>query len=221
MRHDPAAKSDSVRAVSRWSVDLLRACFFLVAAVACAGEAKSPVTADTMTAAEARDVIADRLQMLEIDPPKSRYGRVFVGGPQQARGRTFRVVFVAGLAERILVAQRDEIAFMQRWLRERRETVPDGSTEHMMMPGMDMKLMPGMLTAEQLIQLDKARGPEFDRLFLQFMIQHHEGALTMVDKLFAAQGAGQDEDVFKFAVDVHADQTTEINRMTLMLQSVR
>ena len=128
---------------------------------------------------------------------------------------------VAGLAERILVAQRDEIAFMQRWLRERRETVPDGSTEHMMMPGMDMKLMPGMLTAEQLIQLDKARGPEFDRLFLQFMIQHHEGALTMVDKLFAAQGAGQDEDVFKFAVDVHADQTTEINRMTLMLQSVR
>jgi len=127
---------------------------------------------------------------------------------------------VAGLAERILVAQRDEIAFMQRWLRDRREPVPDAGTEHMMMPGMNMKLMPGMLTAEQLTQLDKARGADFDRLFLQFMIQHHEGALTMVDKLFAAHGAGQDEDVFKFAVDVHADQTTEINRMSLMLKSV-
>ena len=127
---------------------------------------------------------------------------------------------VAGLAERILVAQRDEIAFMQRWLRERREQVPDAGTEHMMMAGMAMKLMPGMLTREQLMELDKARGTEFDRLFLQFMIQHHEGALTMVDKLFAAHGAGQDEDVFKFAVDVHADQTTEIDRMSLMLKSV-
>ena len=127
---------------------------------------------------------------------------------------------VQGLSERIVVAQRDEIAFMQRWLRERREQVPDAGTEHMMMAGMDMKLMPGMLTREQLMELDKARGTEFDRLFLQFMIQHHEGALTMVDKLFAAHGAGQDEDVFKFAVDVHADQTTEIDRMSLMLKSV-
>ena len=127
---------------------------------------------------------------------------------------------VQGLSERIVVAQRDEIAFMQRWLRERREQVPDAGTEHMMMAGMAMKLMPGMLTREQLMELDKARGTEFDRLFLQFMIQHHEGALTMVDKLFAAHGAGQDEDVFKFAVDVHADQTTEIDRMSLMLKSV-
>src|SRR5688572_6947 len=127
---------------------------------------------------------------------------------------------VQGLAERILVAQRDEIAFMQRWLRERRETVPSASTEHMMMTGMDHKLMPGMLTPEQLIQLDQARGPDFDRLFLEFMIQHHDGALTMVDKLFASHGAGQDEDVFKFAVEVHADQTTEINRMGVMLKAV-
>lgn len=125
-----------------------------------------------------------------------------------------------GLAERIAVAQKDEIVFMQRWLRERREPVPDASTEHMMMSGMDMKLMPGMLTAEQLQQLDKARGTDFDRLFLEFMIQHHEGALSMVDKLFASHGAGQDEDVFKFAVDVHADQTTEINRMSLMLKAI-
>jgi uncharacterized protein (DUF305 family) len=125
-----------------------------------------------------------------------------------------------GLAERIVVAQQDEIVFMQRWLRERREQVPSADPSHMMMAGMDMKLMPGMLTPEQLIALDKARGSDFDRLFLQDMIQHHNGALSMVATLFDSHGAGQDEDVFKFAVDVHADQTTEINRMTLMLQSV-
>ena len=127
---------------------------------------------------------------------------------------------VQGLAERIVVAQQDEIAFMSRWLKERREPVPSADPSHMMMAGMDMKLMPGMLTPEQLTALDKARGSDFDRLFLQDMIQHHNGALTMVATLFDSHGAAQDEDVFKFAVDVHADQTTEINRMTLMLQSV-
>jgi uncharacterized protein (DUF305 family) len=127
---------------------------------------------------------------------------------------------VQGLCERIVVAQRDEIAFMQRWLRERHEQVPDGDTSHMMMAGMDMKLMPGMLTAEQLTELDKARGSEFDRLFLKYMIQHHEGAITMVNTLFGSTGAGQDEDVFKFASDVYADQTTEINRMNVMLQAI-
>jgi uncharacterized protein (DUF305 family) len=127
---------------------------------------------------------------------------------------------VQGLCERIVVAQRDEIAFMQRWLRERREQVPDGDTSHMMMAGMDMKLMPGMLTAEQLTELDKARGSDFDRLFLKYMIQHHEGAITMVNTLFGSSGAGQDEDVFKFASDVYADQTTEINRMNVMLQAI-
>ena len=127
---------------------------------------------------------------------------------------------VRTLCERIAVAQTDEIKFMQRWLRERKEPVPDGDTSHMMMAGMDMKLMPGMLTPEQLTELDKAQGTDYDRLFLRFMIQHHEGAVTMVNTLFGSNGAGQDEDVFKFASDVYADQTTEINRMTLMLQSV-
>jgi uncharacterized protein (DUF305 family) len=128
---------------------------------------------------------------------------------------------VQALCERIAVAQRDEIKFMQRWLRERREQVPDGDTSHMMMAGMDMKLMPGMLTPEQLTELDKARGADFDRLFLKYMIQHHNGAITMVETLFAAPGAGQDEDIFKFASDVHVDQITEVNRMTLMLQSLQ
>jgi uncharacterized protein (DUF305 family) len=126
-----------------------------------------------------------------------------------------------GLCERIVVAQRDEIRFMQRWLRDRKLPVPDGDTSHMMMTGMDMKLMPGMLTPEELQALDKARGPDWDRLFLQDMIKHHNGAIEMVETLFASQGAVQDEDVFKFASDVHVDQITEVNRMTLMLEAIR
>ena len=113
------------------------------------------------------------------------------------------------LSERIIVAQSDEIASFERWLRERRQ------------PRMahDM-LMPGMLTAEQLAQLDGARGPELDRLFLTFMIQHHVGAITMVDELLGAQGAAQDGLVFRVAADVHADQTTEIERMRRMLAAL-
>lgn len=124
------------------------------------------------------------------------------------------------LCERIIVAQGDEIATMQQWLRERGEKVPDAAATHlsMSMAGAqhDM-LMPGMLNAEELAQLDRARGPEFDRLFLTFMIRHHEGALSMVDALFGSPGAGQDEVVFKFASDVYADQSTEIDRMQKML----
>jgi len=84
-----------------------------------------------------------------------------------------------------------------------------------------MKLMPGMLTPEQLMALDKARGADFDRLFLNDMIKHHNGAIEMVETLFASQGAVQDEDIFKFASDVHVDQITEVNRMTQMLESMR
>jgi uncharacterized protein (DUF305 family) len=127
------------------------------------------------------------------------------------------------LCERIVVAQRDEIALMQMWLRDRALPVPAANATHMtmMMNGMqhDM-LMPGMLNDEELAQLDKARGKEFDRLFLQAMIRHHQGAISMVDELFKASGAGQDETVFRFASDVYADQTTEIERMQKMLASV-
>jgi len=126
------------------------------------------------------------------------------------------------LAARIDVAQRDEINFMQRWLRERHEMVPQLDEGHdmagMSMPGMSMPtLMPGMLTPAQMAQLSAATGPEFDRLFLTFMIQHHTGALTMVQQLFSSTGAAQDGLIFRFANDVGVDQTTEINRMRLML----
>src|SRR5881409_2505027 len=127
---------------------------------------------------------------------------------------------VRTLCERIVVGQGNEIVLMQRWLRDRHEPDPDLSTTHAMMPGMDpASMMPGMLTAEQLAQLDRARGPEFDRLFLTFMIQHHKGAITMVNELFG-QGAGEQEKVFRFASDVFADQTTEIARMQKMLAAL-
>jgi uncharacterized protein (DUF305 family) len=128
---------------------------------------------------------------------------------------------VAILCERIVVAQRDEIAMMQTWLRDRGQLVPDAtSTRHKMkMNGVEHDmLMPGMLTDEEMAALDRARGPEFDRLFLVGMIKHHQGAIDMVDMLFKAYGAAQDETVFRFASDVYADQSIEIDRMNKMLE---
>ena len=124
------------------------------------------------------------------------------------------------LAERIKVAQQDEIDMMQTWLRDRGLPVEEATPTGMKMKMGDMEhvmLMPGMLSEEQLAGLDRARGKEFDRLFLTYMIQHHRGALTMVDKLLASYGAAQDETVFRFSSDVVADQTTEIDRMERML----
>lgn len=128
------------------------------------------------------------------------------------------------LCERIINAQQDEIASMQQWLRDRNQTVPspDQHDPMMNMSGMDHEmLMPGMLTASQLKQLDDSRGPEFDRLFLTFMIQHHRGAVSMVETLFGAQGAAQDETIFKLASDINVDQTTEIDRMQGMLAALQ
>jgi uncharacterized protein (DUF305 family) len=124
---------------------------------------------------------------------------------------------VQRLAERIVNGQQDEIATMQRWLRDRNQPVPEpgdtgsGHQQHHQM------LMPGMLTETQMKELDQARGSEFDRLFLTYMIQHHRGAVTMVEQLFGTRGAAQDEVTFKLASDVSADQSSEISRMESML----
>src|SRR2546425_7761850 len=126
------------------------------------------------------------------------------------------------LCERIVVAQNDELACAQRWLREHSELVPPADPRGHVMPGMDHPmLMPGMLPPEQMAQLDAARGRDFDRLFLTFMIQHHRGAITMVAQLLAVPGAAQDGPIFRFAADVNADQTTEIDRMTRMLDDLK
>jgi uncharacterized protein (DUF305 family) len=130
---------------------------------------------------------------------------------------------VQTLAARIVNAQRDEIATMQQWLGDRGFPVPEAKPGPMKMMANGVEhemLMPGMLTDEQMHQLDRARGETFDSLFLTFMIQHHKGAVSMVKDLFGSYGAAQDETVFKFANDVSVDQTTEIARMEKMLASL-
>ncbi|HEX4681658.1 MAG TPA: DUF305 domain-containing protein [Gemmatimonadaceae bacterium] len=127
------------------------------------------------------------------------------------------------LCQRIAVAQSDEIRLMRGWLGDRKQEVPDStSTKHLMkMDGMVHEmLMPGMLTDEQMKALEAARGSSFDRLFLTGMMGHHQGAITMVRELFSHGDAGHDDTVFKFATDVEADQTAELHKMQLMLETV-
>jgi uncharacterized protein (DUF305 family) len=149
---------------------------------------------------------------------------------------------LALLCKRIALSQRDEITMMQHWLEERHLETPDplhmlksessathGSTSmggmgSMSMPGMDMgphpMLMTGMLTPGEMRQLDAARGPAFDRLYLTGMIKHHQGALDMVATLFATPGAGQQPELFSFATDVDAGQRAEMARMEALLNTL-
>lgn len=127
------------------------------------------------------------------------------------------------LGARISQSQSDEINFMKRWLEIRGESIsmpmPDMSKMDMSnMSSHHHHLMPGMLTAEQMDALRKAKGAEFDRLFLTGMIQHHNGALVMVKDLFGTAGAGQDAELFNFATDVDSGQRAEIKRMQTMLE---
>jgi len=119
------------------------------------------------------------------------------------------------LGKRISVSQEAEIGLMQKWLRDHGQEIPEATAAHMVHG--DHTMMPGMLTASQMQQLTDARGVEFERLFLEFMIQHHAGAITMVEELFTTTGAGQDTYVFRFATDVDVDQRMEIARMQDML----
>jgi uncharacterized protein (DUF305 family) len=124
------------------------------------------------------------------------------------------------LGAKISSSQSDEIKFMQRWLAARGESVPAAmpGMPEMQMSGQPMALMPGMLTPEQMEALRKAKGAEFDRLFLTGMIQHHNGALIMVKDLFDTAGAGQDADIFNFATDADNTQRAEIRVMQSMLE---
>lgn len=134
---------------------------------------------------------------------------------------------VQTLAARIINAQKDEIASMQTWLRERDQPVPEVHINGLNLmihgPGMDHSNhmnMAGMLSQEQLVELSEAKGTEFDRLFLTYMIQHHQGAVTMVNTLINTDGAAQDEQAFRLSADINVDQITEIERMKLMLSQI-
>jgi uncharacterized protein (DUF305 family) len=149
---------------------------------------------------------------------------------------------VQTLAARIINAQDDEIFLMQKWLRDRHQAVPEvhidglvldirmtdphnehghgehgGHSHHAMHDHSDM---PGMLTQEQLEELSVAQGREFDRLFLKYMIEHHDGAVIMVQDLFAVDGAATDREAFELASGIKAEQVTEIERMKLMLEQM-
>lgn len=120
---------------------------------------------------------------------------------------------VMSLSRRIDISQRDEIAFMQGWLEARGQAVPTEDQLHQM-------VMPGLVTPEDLARLDTTRGGDFDRLFLTLMIEHHLGALLMVDDLFASPGAVQDSELFPFVTDVGADQLDEIGIMERILNQL-
>jgi uncharacterized protein (DUF305 family) len=121
------------------------------------------------------------------------------------------------LARRIEVSQADEIKMMRQWLAARGLAAPDAHAHHA--PG--AALMPGMLTPDEMARLAQATGVAFDRLFLELMIKHHDGALIMVKELFSQPGAGQDSDIYAFASDVDADQRMEIERMGAMLAQLK
>jgi uncharacterized protein (DUF305 family) len=121
------------------------------------------------------------------------------------------------IALRLELSQADELKLMRDWLSARGEQVPDEHAHH----SGQMTLMPGMLTAEEMSRLAAASGTEFDRLFLELMIKHHEGALIMVEQLFATPGAGQEPEIFAFASDVVDDQRIEIDRMVRMLKELQ
>jgi uncharacterized protein (DUF305 family) len=131
------------------------------------------------------------------------------------------------LSRRIELSQQEEIRAMRRWLADRGLPAPDSQASASLpgaMSGMVMQrdsahheMMPGMLTPEQLVDLARASGPAFDRLFLEDMIRHHQGALEMVATLLATRGAAQEPETFRFASDVDADQRAEIARMQAML----
>ena len=131
---------------------------------------------------------------------------------------------VRTLAARISNAQRDEIATMKRWLRDRDQPVPtvdiDGTALRVDGRSVHGRDMAGILTQAQIDELDAARGTAFDRLFLTYMIEHHRGAVTMVDTLFGAEGAAQDGAAFRLASDINVDQNTEIDRMRRMLRTL-
>lgn len=121
------------------------------------------------------------------------------------------------LGKRIEISQADEIQMMRDWLKARGEALPDPHAHH----APNATLMPGMLTAAEMQRLAGAAGGEFDRLFLELMIRHHEGALIMVDELFSSAGAGQQSDIFAFASDVDVDQRMEIERMSALLKELQ
>jgi uncharacterized protein (DUF305 family) len=174
------------------------------------GEANRVITAEA----------ASDLSKVQATPADVKFMQGMIGHHAQAIEMTDLIATRTSreqmklLGQRIAVSQADEMNMMRTWLRARSQEIPSEHAHHTA-EGM----MPGMLTAEQMAELTAATGEAFDRLFLRYMIQHHEGALAMVDELFKTPGAGQEGDINAFAADVDSDQRMEIDRMRALLGS--
>ena len=163
------------------------------------------------------------LSKVQFTPADVRFMQGMIGHHAQALEMTELVKShstnesIRKLAQRIEISQADEIKMMHEWLTRRGQPLPDPHAHH----AAGATLMPGMLTAADVARLSAAKGAEFDRLFLEFMIRHHEGALAMVQELFAQPGAGQESEIFAFTSDVDADQRMEIDRMRAALVTAK
>ncbi len=194
---------------------LLVAALTVLASSACGGAARS--SADLQALADRNrqpHSPADARFMTAMIPHHAQ--AVLFAGWAESHGASRAVqVFSA----RMVVAQSDEIVTMRSWLRIRGEPVPAAEYAPPVAPSgaEPAPMMPGMLTGQQLADLDAARGADFDRLFLTYMIPHHEGALSVVDTLFTYYGGAQNDFVFKLASDIYADQEIEIERMHVLL----
>jgi uncharacterized protein (DUF305 family) len=211
--------------------------FALLTLSACAGggaEVESPGPVSPSSATDTDDLEA--LYMARTDSARQDFTEADVRFMTGMIGHHAQALVMSGfapangasptirtLAARIINAQQDEIQIMQQWLRDRGEPVPEVhiADGRLMIHGAGHgAMMPGMLTDEQMRELEAAQGREFDRLFLTYMVQHHRGAVTMVHGLFATDGAAQGDVAFKLASDIQVDQITEINRMELMLEEM-
>lgn len=227
-----------IEATGRWTAALVLVTL-LGTACASSGATAPPAGPSSMTAAEMEAIYRAREDSARarVSPADVRFMTDMIHHHAQALQMARMAPShdaspaIRRLAARILSGQEDELETMRSWLRERGRPVPDvdggepvdqHSANDAHPPGHAGAegAMPGMLTPAQLAELHAARGAEFDRLFLTSMIQHHRGAVAMVHQLFATEGAGQDDTVFKFASDVQVDQTTEIARMELMLRQM-
>jgi len=218
----------------------LAAALFAALSASCGGAAHAPAPAHVHPAAPPpasapAAVAGGGSGVVRPTPADVRFMQGMIGHHAQALEMTALVPArssrddVRLVAERISVTQQGETELMQRWLRHRGEAVPDPHAQHGAdahgamsgMPGMSgtsgTHRMPGMLTPEEMARLAAATGAEFDRLFLEAMIRHHQGALTMVTELLATQGAAQEAETFQFVSEVDSDQRMEIARMRTLL----
>ena len=187
---------------------------FAVSLGSCGGAARSAADLEALAARNRQGYSPADVHFMTNMVPHHAQAVLFAGWAESHQASSAIQIFCA----RMVVAQRDEIVTMRSWLLERDEPAPPSEYSRMRMPaGADHQAMPGMLTEAQLDELDDARGLDFDRLFLKYMIPHHEGALSMVDELFGSYGGAQNDFIFKLASDMYADQTTEIEHMQLML----